>query len=792
MSNLDFALGEARSWCDWKRSAVSVRAPSPVAETGSTYGMPFMSSDAIEQGKHFVGWQYVAIKAIAQRAAAQPLKLGFIRKAPEPMEMSGSHRPGRRRHEMAKAVLLRGMLPAYLRCKARDMEVVESHPLIDTFNDPNEIMTGWSLVYTTLCSLNLTGKAFWWFVKENGRLNIWPLPAAWVSPQHGNGLFSSYVITPPNTTMSVIVPASQMAYFPLPDPSNPLCVISPLTANARAVSTDEQIQEAQFRAFKNGIFPGMKITVGRLEGMDGRPGERPVLTPVQRRQIVALAKQFYKGARNFDEPLVVDGMIEDVSRVTNSPQEMAFLESGQMTKSRLFQAFNVNPIMVGEIVSTNRAQAAVAEEHFCSMAVNPLLNLMGQVITQWLGDLLTSTDRNRVVAFFEPCRAHDPEQTLKEWQLGLTAKAVTRDEYRMHVMHMPPLTDEDKEDILSVTPPPPVPPGGPPKEDEEEEPPKEDEEEEEKKEKAYIGLTDQRSSISSSGLKGVLPPDERRSKYLRQHGELELAFANDLQVLFEAQVKSAVKEMLKIAPKSFDKKSLGDTIIGLAFQPRAWDKQLLSIVEEHLTEAAFEAANTEWQIAMQVLREAQKTVTASDVPEGIQLPKNVEDAIIGELNKAMAAPWWPGINDTQKDIMRDAIDRGIKQNMSVRDIAADILSGVDGMTKARAEGIARTETTGAMNAGHQEVMKTLFEAGIVEGKQWLAVMDQKVRLTHSFINGVIVEPNGTFDVGGFPARYPGAYELPPSQRNYCRCTVVSAFVKNLEGALERLESQTGG
>jgi phage portal protein BeeE len=49
-----------------------------------------------------------------------------------------------------------------------------------------------------------------------------------------------------------------------------------------------------------------------------------------------------------------------------------FLESGQSTKSRIFQSFGVNPIIVGEIAGANRAYAAVAEAVFCSNVINPL------------------------------------------------------------------------------------------------------------------------------------------------------------------------------------------------------------------------------------------------------------------------------------------------------------------------------------------------------------------------------------------------------------------------------------
>ena len=48
-------------------------------------------------------------------------------------------------------------------------------------------------------------------------------------------------------------------------------------------------------------------------------------------------------------------------------------------------------------------------------------------MTAWL----TLAFRNeRLVVWIESCRANDPEQTLKEWELGLRFGAVTQNEYR--------------------------------------------------------------------------------------------------------------------------------------------------------------------------------------------------------------------------------------------------------------------------------------------------------------------------------------------------------------------------
>lgn len=135
--------------------------------------------------------------------------------------------------------------------------------------------------------------------------------------------------------------------------------------------------------------------------------------------------------------MILDGMIEKIEPFTRAPKEMDFLESGSSVKSRIFQCFGVNPLIVGEIEGANRAQATVAEESFCSNTINPLLELMGQILTAFVAQRFAAPGE-RLVCWFDPCRAHDPEQSLKEWQAGLQYGAVSLNEYRTSILGLPP------------------------------------------------------------------------------------------------------------------------------------------------------------------------------------------------------------------------------------------------------------------------------------------------------------------------------------------------------------------
>ncbi|NOY41585.1 MAG: hypothetical protein GXP26_07110 [Planctomycetes bacterium] len=90
--------------------------------------------------------------------------------------------------------------------------------------------------------------------------------------------------------------------------------------------------------------------------------------------------------------------------------------------------------------------------------------------------------------------------------------------------------------------------------------------------------------------------------------------------------------------------------------------------------------------------------------------------------------------------------------------------------------IARTETTGALNAGHEAAREDLYAAGLIVGKKWLTIGDDDVRASHVALSGSVAAPRQDFSVGGSLAPYPGHWSLPAGQRIFCRCTTASVLL----------------
>ena len=234
--------------------------PITAAAGGSMSTLTFgqQLTRASEQYKHYVGWPYVAINRVASRLAGMPIRMG--RKTQAGVDALIADRQSRWLGPLglAKAPLHVQQKAKLVRRKegpSTDVEIIESHPLLTAIENPNVAMTQASLMHVTAASLELVGMCHWWLTGTAQQPEIWPLPSDWVTPVHSETeLFVAWKVKPSGSVKEYVLPKEAIAYFPLPDPSNPVGTVSPTGTQSPAIAVDEQIQVSQFRTFKNGCF----------------------------------------------------------------------------------------------------------------------------------------------------------------------------------------------------------------------------------------------------------------------------------------------------------------------------------------------------------------------------------------------------------------------------------------------------------------------------------------------------------------------------------------------------------
>jgi HK97 family phage portal protein len=354
-------------------------------------GLPYAErsdlSRASEQLKHFKGWVYASVRPIAQKIAGQPVHVGKEAK-PKTTKAQATLKP------------------------------FDSHPLLDLFRDPNDLMVSWSLMFVTVASLELTGRQLWWLP---GKKAIYPIPTSWLKGFEGASKITAFRVQPSGCAEAFPLPADECCYFSYPDPSDPHGAVSPLQAVGGAVDSDESIETSRIAMFRRGIHPSHCVIVGKDES-----GFRPRLTGAQQRQIVGAILKRYGGVSRSGEPLILDGLIEDVKRLSLTPDEMDYLSSEKSTKARIMQGFGTNPIVCGEVEGANRASSLAASDHFAEFCVNPKIELLSQTLTEWLSPMFGGG----IKVWIEPVVVHDAEMTLKWVTLLAQSGAIQPNEMR--------------------------------------------------------------------------------------------------------------------------------------------------------------------------------------------------------------------------------------------------------------------------------------------------------------------------------------------------------------------------
>lgn len=739
-------------------------------------GGQYIDSDAALLYQRNKGWVYSSIRPIARTVAGLRFQVG-MRTASKPAK-------GERVTRAMKSTL-----PRHLKDLPGDVVLLENNPLLDVLARPNLLMVGWHLKYITVVNLELIGKAYWWLTLSAERKPvIWPLPVSWVTPLHENGKpFAKWRITPGGTGTPFTVDADEIVYFYYPDPANTLLAKSPAGAQMRAIIADENIQEAQARAFSNGLWPGLAIIAGDVTDIDsGESQGRPLLEGEQRSQLTAMIRKHYASVTHFKEPLILDALIKDVKPLSNTPHEMDFLDSSTLSKSRVTQGHGVNPAIMGEIEGLNRASSHSARLHFGEFTVNPLAELISETLTATIGARM-SPPGMQLLVYLESYRPDDSAETRADMQLLVNARAITRNELRMRLGNMPPMegAGEDMvmmptEQIVPITGIPPM----AEEEPEEEEPEEEDDDDPDESGRSF--LTRRRKGMSRERYVA-----EARRLWEEDQLAAETRVAGAVFTLFRQQEADIMQRLESLwSDVDGDIRHLSaETAAEMIFDPRAWTQRWRAALLPLAGDIAVTGAVSERSLVL----------AASKTIELIELDPQVVDAVNAEIETWMDRPYWGDVQATTRQQLVATLQEGFANGDSLYQLMTRIgdnptvaappgLFGPgttfgynpilgSGPSTARASLIARSESTGWLNSGHQQSQEMLAQEGVIAKKEWSAILDQYTRTGHYAADGQKVEVSKPFMLSDPPAQgmYPGHYLLPAAHR--CNCILPGQLVE---------------
>ena len=434
------ALTKALRHCEAVASTAQVNAlqlkADGMLDLGSSGGAASLSqwtdnARYNERYNLFRGVVYATINAIAQEGAGQPVNLSRIKGTSKNKSRIGT-----------KHITSKMLTSALVKTADQEIEVIKVHEFLTMLENPNPIQNRWQLVYSFMANLLLTGWGYIVGGQTKDGFELYSLPTTWIRPDHSKGPFSQFrIVNPKNPSdgkESKLLGRESVAFAHLPNPSDPLSAMAPAGSQMQAIRVDDHIWTSREQYFSNGIFPSVVVTVGKdpHPGAEGG-GVRPRLTAGQRRQVHSVINRKMSGVHNNGKPVILDGLIESVTKFSNTANEMGWEKSEKMTKQAILTAFCVHPYILGEHMPGSMAQAYIIEKRFFER-VNTYLDMLGAVMTNFIGQ---ADGDDKLLVWWEKKEAVDPSQRANNLFKLRSNDDISQDEIRAEYGFAP---DEDR------------------------------------------------------------------------------------------------------------------------------------------------------------------------------------------------------------------------------------------------------------------------------------------------------------------------------------------------------------
>lgn len=609
-----------------------------------------------------------------------------------------------------------------------NVDLVESHPLLTLIEMPNEYMTGWALMWATAMSLQATGMAHWWFKSAT---ELWFVPAQMMHPvSDSNGRRTGWRFGETESD-SIPVPEKDVAFFYYPDPCSPLSATGPLQAASRPILSSDAIHESQYSGFMGGHMPDHAFILGPKVRVDGTK-EIPELTKDHREELTARLRQMYGGPKNHGKFMLLDGMISEVKRLSMAPTEMDYMASSSLVQNEIIKMYGTPLVSMGGVETATRASALVAEDVFAKNVLNPTLQMFGQVLTAWLkrSELFSSVNkRSDLICFYDEICPTDPQEELRKFQVAYDRGIIGDNEFRMRVLHMPP----------------------------------------------KAGTTGDVARINAALATVPVAPSQQSTSLSRSSPDI-LAKARSQWAGAFRSAESAIKSAASLALGELNREIIESATRG-DFQ---WSTMQTSRFSEKLKDSLKKsiAAAGRAGMAAEVALAKEARVVQKSYLDDIMFGDERGRYMRSYVDELLGQPYWDDVVSGYMDEVSSLIRQAGRDGLSSREITETLIRDLPNMSESRAERIAITEATGAVNAGAHSTR--LSVASMVSHIEWSSLLDMETRGTrpsdrfsHVEMDGATVALGEDFNVGGELAPFPGHYSLSAANRVNCRCITLT-------------------
>lgn len=640
-----------------------------------------------------------------------------------------------------------------------ELEPIEEHELLDLLEQFNEVTTKTDAIYNTEAHLDLTGDSFWFL--EGGANKKKPEKIYLLQPdavslklgdftKAGSVLVDSYEykLNINNKTVEESYRPDEIVHIKVPNPANPYRGKSAVEALATTIDTDNFAQEALKNLFKNGMIGDFFLSTEKRQ------------TPEQIKNLAAQFRAAYTGVKNFWKvPILTGGIIPQ--KLMSTGREMQLIELEEWFRNKIMTAFKNTRASIGLDDEVNRSTAEASLANWKRSVIAPKMSRIVNALNEFL---VPRYGENLILGFKDPV-PEDKSAKISEAKDLFQAKIITKNEARQIVGYEQVEGGDDFE--VTVNP--------------------------------LAQSFDQDVKSKLPGLKYVnYAKVFRRARIFKQAQEYQKAYKEALPVAKQI-VKGKRKKDAEPAPAREHSKFTNEQVWAY------WQKQI-NVVEQ--IEEIFQ--NVAEQFSREIVEQGLNNITEGKVEvdkdelldravNKFTPPLNEVLVLSGQLANSLLRiddPYIPtkAINtrealkaqillfagsmiDTDVDIMTEELAIGLDEGLSIAEIRRSIQDKFEDYSKTQAERITRTEVLKSSNLGTQDSFE---QSGVVEGKQWLTAMDDRVDGECEEMNGQIVGLSEDYDdtikslLGEEKAARILSYDsvdYPPLHPN-CRCTLL--------------------
>jgi HK97 family phage portal protein len=292
---------------------------------------------------------------------------------------------------------------------------VETHPLLDLLDKPNEETSKGDAMYIIQSHRKLTGDAFWLKLRTNGvttalrslppdkiMLNLRP-----PTPEDPTVIESfHYQDTIDGNKIDVNYDPKDIIHFKIPNPNNAFRGLGAVEAMADTIDIDNLIENTAKKFFENGALSNLVFST------DAK------VTDEQLKRFRAEFKSTFGGSNNAFKAMVLGNGLKP-SDISYSNKDMQFLDQLEWYRDKIMAGFGNTKASLGMIDDVNRASHEGSIIEWQRNTVKPDMQAIVDTLNEFL---VPEFGQNLVLGFCDPVpedRADDIAEVKDLYPIGV-------------------------------------------------------------------------------------------------------------------------------------------------------------------------------------------------------------------------------------------------------------------------------------------------------------------------------------------------------------------------------------